>query len=170
MKFAEKLLEGYFRGSWRVEEGCRADPKFARAWVQLAIVQAIQGQNDAALDALRGAIDAEPKQIGVRKLYAYILGSSRRYETARQAWLDILKLSPDDPEAISMAGLLSLDNRYADAVPYLEALAKASPSANNQIRLGSVYLGQARSKKVRPRCRRCWRWDPKAGVFERCGV
>jgi tetratricopeptide (TPR) repeat protein len=145
-----------------LKKATEADPKFARAWVELATIYATQRQNDAALDALRTAIDAEPKQIAVRKLYAFILASLHRYETARQAWLDILKLSPDDPDAnSSMAALLTIDKHYADAAPYLEALAKASPSANNQIRLGSVYLRAGQIEKGTATLRKVLETDSK---------
>ena len=149
-----------------LKKAVEADPKFARAWVELATVYAMQRQNDAALDALRRAIDAEPKQIAVRKMYAFILASLHHYETARQAWLDILKLSPDDPDAnSSMAALLTTDKRYADAVPYIEAVAKGNPSANNQIRLGSVYLRAGQIEKGTATLQRVLETDSKPESF-----
>ena len=131
-----------------LKKAVQADPKFARAWVELATLHLIQRQNDSALDSLRTAIDLDPKQLAVRKMYAFVLASLRRKEGALQAWLDILKQAPDDPDANSAAAsFLMQDKRYADAIPYLETLVKNSTTTFPHIQLGSAYLRSGQTEK-----------------------
>jgi tetratricopeptide (TPR) repeat protein len=125
-----------------------ADPKFTRAWMELAIAYINQRQNDAALDAFRLAVDSDPKVVLAHRMYASWLTYMGRREAALQAWQDEIKLAPDDPDANSnIASLLMQDKRYADALPYLESVAKTDTSPPSQIRLGSAYLRSGQTEK-----------------------
>jgi Tfp pilus assembly protein PilF len=137
-----------------------ADPKFTRAWLELAIVYMTSGQSDSALDALRKAIDSDPKQVVARKIYAFVLTGLRRVDAAMDAWRETLKIAPEDPEAYSGLGtLLMQQKRYSESVPYLETAAKNDKSPAAQYRLGSAYLrggqierGTTILKEARPFC------------------
>ena len=53
-------------------------------------------QNDAALDALRKAVESDPKALVPRKVYAYLLSFLRHDDTPVRAWRDVLELAPED--------------------------------------------------------------------------
>jgi len=128
------------------QRAVRLDPKFTRAWTELAAVELMQMQNDAALDALRNAIDSDPKQIAPHKIYADALMRMKRNDAALQVLQELLKLAPDDHSANSTVGnLLTREKRYAEALPYVEKAASSDSSPSMQIRLGTAYLraGQA---------------------------
>ncbi len=125
-----------------------ADPKFTRASVELATVYLTQQQNDAALDVLRKAIDADAKAEVPRRVYAYTLTFLRRDDAAYQAWLAMVKIAPDDAEANSMvATSLIQKKQYAEALPYLEAAAKDNNSPEAQAHLGATYLQAGQIEK-----------------------
>lgn len=125
-----------------------ADSKFARAWVELATVYLEMRQADSAFDALRTAIDVDPKQLVVHKIYAFALSTMRRNDDALQAWRDTLKLAPTDLDANEGAATLLLQaQRYGDAIPFLEFLAKANTLPRAQFRLGSAYLRTGQTEK-----------------------
>ena len=125
-----------------------ADPKFTRAWVELATSYWAHRDNDAGLDALRKAIDSSPKSLAVREMYAFMLTTLGRKEARVQAWRDALQIAPDDAGANSaLAGLLMEEKRYTDAIPYLETAAKTDTSTAAQIRLGTAYLHTGQTER-----------------------
>ena len=125
-----------------------SNPQFVRGSAELAIVYVAQRNDDAALDALRSAIAANPKLLVVRKMYALQLTTLRRNEGAITAWQDALNLAPEDRDANSaVANLLVQEKQYAAALPYLETLAKTDGSSGIQIRLGSAYLKAGQTEK-----------------------
>ncbi len=124
------------------------DPKFTRAWIELATVYMTSGQSDSALDALRKAIDTDPKQLVARKFYAFVLAGLRRPDAAMDAWRECVKIAPDDPEANSaVATLLVQQKRYSEALSYLETAAKSDLTPAAQYRLGSAYLRSGQTEK-----------------------
>jgi len=124
------------------------DPKFTRAWLELAIVYMGSGQSDPALDAFRKAIESNPKQTLARKTYASALAHLRRADEAIEAWRETLKIAPDDAEANSRLGsLLMQQKRYSEALPYVETAAKNEQSPAAQHFLGSAYLHAGQIEK-----------------------
>jgi len=124
------------------------DPKFTRAWLELATVYMGLGENDSALDTLRQAIDSDPKQVVARKTYAFALAYLRRWDEAMDGWREVLKISPDDRDANSGLGaILVQQKRYGEALPYLETAAKNDTSRGTQIPLGSAYLRAGQIEK-----------------------
>jgi Tfp pilus assembly protein PilF/transglutaminase-like putative cysteine protease len=125
------------------------DPKFTRAWLELAIAYMTSGKSDFALDALRKAIDSDPKQLVARKFYAFLLTGLRRPDAAIDAWREAAKIAPDDPEVnLDLGALLMQQERYAEAVPYLETAAKNDNSPSAQASLGMAYLRAGEKEKA----------------------
>lgn len=123
-----------------------SDPKFTRAWLELAAVQLAVRQNEAALDSLVKAASVDSTAVLPHKLYAETLSFLKRNDAALQAWRDILKVAPEDLQAnSSVAWYLVQQKHYADALPFLETAAKLDTSGVEQLRLGSAYIkaGQA---------------------------
>jgi Tfp pilus assembly protein PilF len=144
----------------------QADPKFTRAWVELATAYMAHRDNDAALDALRKAIDSDAKSLPVREMYAFILTTLRRNEAAVQAWRDAVQVAPDDASANSaLAALLMQDKRYSDAIPYLETAAKADTSSGAQVRLGTAYLHARQTERGSAVLTKVLEQDASPGAF-----
>jgi tetratricopeptide (TPR) repeat protein/transglutaminase-like putative cysteine protease len=130
------------------ERVVKTDKQFTRAWLELATVYMASAQGDPALDALRKAIDSDPKQVLCRKMYAFVLAFMRRSEAALDAWRDAVRIAPEDPEANSGLGtVLMQQKRYSEAVPYLETAAQKDSSSAAQSRLGSAYLRAGQIEK-----------------------
>ncbi len=124
-----------------LKRAVEVDPKFTRSWLELATVYRTSGQRDSALDASRKAIDSDPKQLVARKFYASMLSGLRRPDAAIDAWVEAARIAPDDTEVNSaLGGLLLEQNRYAEAVPYLESATKSDNSPAAQAQLGFAYL------------------------------
>lgn len=131
-----------------LKKAVESDPKFTRAWIELATAHLASGQSDSALEELRKAIDADPKAVYPRKMYGTVLMSMGRAEAALQAWQQSLQVDPEDVEANSFAGTLLLaQKRYSEAIPYLETAAQKDSSKPAQFRLGSAYLRAGQVEK-----------------------
>jgi tetratricopeptide (TPR) repeat protein len=143
-----------------------ADPKFTRAWLELAATYLALRQSDSALEAFRKAIDSDPKKVLAHKAYAFALASLHRPEAAMDAWRETLQIAPDDPDANSGMGLsLVQQKRYSEALPYLEAAAKTDHSTVAQFRLGSAYLRAGQIEKGTATLGTLLESDPKAGLL-----
>lgn len=143
-----------------------ADPKFTRVWVELAVACMAHGDNDAALDALRKAIDSDAKSLPVREMYAFTLTTLRRNEAAVQAWRDAVLVAPDDASANSaLAALLMQDKRYSDAISYLETAAKTDTSSAAQVRLGTAYLHAGQTERGSAVLKKVLEQDASPGAF-----
>ncbi|MGC2197000.1 MAG: tetratricopeptide repeat protein [Terriglobales bacterium] len=125
-----------------------ADPKFTRAWLELAMVYLGMGQSDPALDALRNAIKSSPQQLIPRKVYVSVLTFLHQTDAAIDAWREIAKIAPDDRHAISGLGILLMEQkRYGEALPYLETTAQSDHSPAAQTRLSAAYLQAGQTEK-----------------------
>jgi len=149
-----------------VQHAVETDPKFTRAWLELGTIYWASGQVDSALDAFRGAIDSDTKQLLARKIYAFALVRLRRPEAAMDAWRGVLELAPDDSDANSgMGSSLIQQKRYSEAVPYMEAAAKVDNSPAARHRLGSAYLQAGQIEKATAALERVVEADPRPVVF-----
>jgi len=143
------------------QQAVDADPKFTRAWIELAVAQMGMRQNDAGLDSLVKAISADPSVVVSHKLYAFALGTLWRNDAALQAWLETLKIAPEDQEANSSVGwYLMQEKRYTDALPYLEKSVKLDPSTVTRVRLGSAYIKAGQTDKGKATLQRMIDDDP----------
>jgi tetratricopeptide (TPR) repeat protein len=125
-----------------------ADPKFTRAWIELAVTYLSSGKSDSALDSLREAIRSDPEQLLPHKAYAFLLSGLRQPEAATDAWRETLKVAPEDRDANSGMGQSLLDQqRYAEAIPYLEAASKTDAPTGTLNGLGWAYLKTGQIEK-----------------------
>ena len=125
-----------------------ADPKFTRAWLELAIASMSSRQMDSALGFFQKAIDVDPKQVVPKKIYAFVLGILQKPDAAIDAWREAEKLAPNDAEIKTELGaLLMRQKRYAEALPYVEAIAATDKTYGAQNRLGLVYLHAGQIEK-----------------------
>lgn len=119
-----------------------ADPKFARAWLELGHILPGQAQIDAALEAYHKAIAAAPDEPAVPKNAAFSLMSLRLYAEAASIWQDYIKAHPDDVDGPTNLGncLMAL-KKYSDAAAAYESAVKIDGSRSSlEASLGSAYL------------------------------
>jgi tetratricopeptide (TPR) repeat protein len=125
-----------------------SDPKFTRAWVELGWAYMASGQENPAIDAFQEAVESAPSLLIPRKVYASVLAAVHRPDAAIDALREIIKIAPNDPQAIVGLGTLLMQRkRYSEALPYLETAAKNDPSAPAQTRLGTAYLQSGQVEK-----------------------
>jgi len=125
-----------------------ADPKFTRAWLELAIVSMSSRQIDSSLGYIQKAIDVDPKELIPRKVYALVLENVRKADAAIVAWREAEKLAPDDTQIKTQLGMLLMQQkRYEEALPYLEASAANDKSVGAQNRVGIGYLKAGQTEK-----------------------
>jgi tetratricopeptide (TPR) repeat protein len=136
--FTAKMLESSAMAAMRdsgpsgaitdLQQSVAADPKFTRAWIRLAQLQAYMRHSDDAADSFRKAIATDPKQPVLYKVFAFTMMSLQREDDAIEAWQDLLKVAPDDADAPSNLGnLLVQKRRYAEAILQLQSALKAYP-------------------------------------------
>ena len=125
-----------------LKQAVSVDPAFARAWILLGQMYMATQQKEAAIDTFQRAVKAEPEQAVPYKSLAFALSSLARTKEALQSWQDLAKIAPNDPDVATNIGtLLNTEQRYAEAVPYLESAVKLYPQkAYLQIALGIAYL------------------------------
>ena len=136
--FTAKMLESGAMAAMRdsgpnsaltdLQQSVAADPKFTRAWIRLAQLQAYMRHSDDAADSFRKAIASDPKQPLLYKVFAFTMMSLQRPDDAIEAWQNLLKIAPDDADAPSNLGnLLVQKKRYAEAIPLLQSALKSYP-------------------------------------------
>jgi len=109
-----------------LQQAVAADPKFTRAWVRLAELQAYMRHTDDAADSFRKAIASDSTQPVLYKVFALMMMSMQREDDAIEAWQALLKIAPDDPDAPANLGhLLVSKKQYAQAIPLLQSALKA---------------------------------------------
>jgi tetratricopeptide (TPR) repeat protein/transglutaminase-like putative cysteine protease len=138
----DKLQKGDVKGAISdLQHAVAVDPKFARDWMTLGTLLMSSRQPDAAVEAFRKGIDADPTQPLPHKLLGMALMHVEKYDEAATAWQEYVKLAPDDVEGSEkLATTLIAVKRYADAAPVLESAIKIAPEqANLYMQLGSTY-------------------------------
>jgi len=111
-----------------LKKAVAADPKFTRAWLHLAVMQAVTRQYDDAVASYRSAMAINPKQAFPYKALAYSRVVMNRPDEAIKVWSELLIAVPDDPDApASLGSLLVAQKRYQEAIPPLQKAIKLYP-------------------------------------------
>ena len=116
------------------------------AMAYLAILQK-QGKLPAAIDWLDSVLASNPKQFGLRLIYARLLADANRYEEARLQFGMLAKEAPDNSDIVFALGLLNLQaNRIDDAQKSFERLLKLDTRTDE----AHFYLGQIAESRKQP--------------------
>lgn len=142
------------------------DPKFTRDWILLGEMYLSTMQRDAGLDALRKAVEADPKQPLSYKLLALTLTSLNRRSEAIQVWQDLSKVAPADRDiATNLGSLLVEEKRYREALPYLELAIRLYPERTAPlVGLGTAYLRSGDDEKALAMFEKVLKLETGAGV------
>jgi tetratricopeptide (TPR) repeat protein len=150
-----------------LQQAVAADPKFARAWVDVGQLQLSKGHPSEGLDAYRKAIVAEPKQPYPYKALGFTLMGMHKLDEAIPVWRDLAKTAPDDEVAtLNLGTLLLATKQYSDAVDPLEkATHRDAKSAHLQISLGDAYLHTNNKEKAEAAFAKALELDSSASML-----
>ena len=108
------------------------------AMAYLAVLQK-QGKLPQAIDWLDSVLAANPKQFGLRLIYARLLADANRYEEARLQFRMLATEAPDNSDIVFALGLLNLQaNRIDEAAKNFTRLLKLDARVDE----ARFYLGQ----------------------------
>jgi tetratricopeptide (TPR) repeat protein len=131
-----------FKAFTSLKAAVKADPRFARAWLRLATVQALTHQPDDSVVSYHKAIEADPTQAVSYQALASYLMSVNRSDDAIAVWQQLLKVDLNNREALANLGKIYLKKkRYGEAIAAFEAAVKVTPEAIGPLsRLAEGYL------------------------------
>ncbi len=93
-----------------------------------------------AVDYLEKAIDIEPDNIEIRFLHGGYLFLAKDYEKAYDAYLDLLKKSPNDPKVYNGLGMISyFRGDYKKTIEYLLKETELHSNSDSYFILGIAY-------------------------------
>ncbi|MBK6657299.1 MAG: tetratricopeptide repeat protein [Proteobacteria bacterium] len=116
------------------------------AMAYLAILQK-QGKLPQAIDWLDSVLAANPKQFGLRLIYARLLADANRYEDARLQFRMLSTEAPDNSDIVFALGLLNLQaNRVDEAAKNFTRLLKLDARLDE----AHFYLGQIAEAQKNP--------------------
>ncbi len=128
----------------RVAERTELGSNVAMAY--LAVLQE-QDKLSEAVDWLEHILAVNPKQFGLRLIYARLLADANRYEEARIQFGLLSEESPDNTDIVFALGLLNLQaNRLDDAAVNFEQLVKLETRLDE----AHFYLGQIAEAAGKP--------------------
>lgn len=85
-----------------LEEGLEREPRFARGWGLLALVQGMAGEYEASMAAGEKALAIEPENVELRLQLGTVCMEFERYQEAETYFARAVELSPADPKARKM--------------------------------------------------------------------
>ncbi len=116
------------------------------AMAYLAILQK-QGKLPQAIEWLDSVLAANPKQFGLRLIYARLLADANRYEEARLQFGMLSTEAPDNSDIVFALGLLNLQaNRVDEAAKNFTRLLKLDARTDE----AHFYLGQIAEARKEP--------------------
>lgn len=126
------------------------DPRFTRAWLELAAGYALAGDRAAGLEAIKSAATNSPREPVAFKFLAVAQAFEGRWDQSLLAWQEVLELAPDDPDTpIQLGSVLTRLKRYPEAISHYEAAARARPGdAALQKALGTAYFRTGQKEKA----------------------
>jgi tetratricopeptide (TPR) repeat protein len=125
------------------------DPKFTRAWLWLGEIYKFTRQSDLAVQAYRKAVDIDQQPVSYKALGFALMGMGK-FEDAIPVWQALVKISPDDPAALSaLSGAFFAAKHYSESAATMESAIKLTPDhPGPYVQLGSAYLRAGNDDKA----------------------
>jgi tetratricopeptide (TPR) repeat protein len=116
------------------------DPGNGEIYFNLGNAYLATGDRAAALSAYRRAVDMNPAQIDAKSQIAGLLLEQGQLAESKQLWDEILKLQPENRQALRGLGIIAVtDKKYQDGFNLLQKVTTADPADAS----GHFYLGLA---------------------------
>ena len=133
----------------RLAERLKSRPGDADGWHMLGRSYATLGKHGQAITAYETALRLHPDDATLLAELAYSAAITNRRVAGGSSSADLLhralKLDPNNPKALSLAGTLSLDRKdYQGAVQYWEQLARTEPPDSAYGKQVQLSIAQAR--------------------------
>ncbi|MFP4160753.1 MAG: tetratricopeptide repeat protein [Ectothiorhodospira sp.] len=133
-------------GQERPRESARAaaralelDPDLQEAWLLRARALHSAGDQQAALETLKGAVRHAPEDADLREQYGRALLQAGRYEDALEQFESVLKARPSDADTLYTLGLIHIElKRHDRARRYLERVLET----DERVAEAHYYLGR----------------------------
>ena len=138
------------------------DPKFTRAWLWLGEIYKFTRQSDLAVQSYRKAVDIDQQPVSYKALGFALMGTGK-FEDAIPVWQALVKISPDDANALSaLGGAFFAAKRYAEAAATMESAIKLTPDhPGPYVQLGSAYLRSGNDDKAVAAFKKAVEIDPQ---------
>lgn len=131
-----------------LEQLIAVDPKYPGAWGMLGALHVRQNQPDKGLEEIKKEIENHPDDLPVYKALAYYQTRLRRTGDAIQTWRSLLKVAPEDGDAVKgLEQLLMAEKRYPELIELLEPRIAKLAIPEEEISLGTAYLESGQKDK-----------------------
>ena len=134
-------------------QAIKADPHFAAAYGQLAVLLAGRGNCQEAEKMARDALKLDPAALYAHRLLAALFWSQRKNDQAEAEFRVVTALDPDDASAFAHLGYLNLEKgQQSKAIADCEMAARLEPygpeAASVYAQLGYIYAQQRSRDKA----------------------
>ena len=132
-------------------EATQLNPGLAAAFTNLGYARRAGGQRESALIAFRRAADLDPQQMDARLQWAALMFEAEAFAAAQAAWRDVLRVRPDQPEALAGVGAAAvrLGQPAAALQPRQASLTQAPETATTYFYLGLAWQALERPGNAR---------------------
>ena len=133
-----------------IQAAVNGAPEYAPALLLAGSIAYEAGNYGQAEEYLRKALPATPNQTYPRRLLVSTYLRTGQLDRAREALEPLLKLAPDDPTILVLAGEVALANRQLPQAAgyYQKALALDPKNALTRTRLGQTRLAQGDAQRA----------------------
>jgi tetratricopeptide (TPR) repeat protein len=123
------LLQGDLRGAeYAFKQATVAEPEYADGWLNVARALIQEGETDAAKPYIAEALKRDSSLGRIHYFKALIEKTDGDYEAAIKSLQTVIDKYPRDRVVLNqMARVLFLERKYAEALKYLEAVARVDP-------------------------------------------
>ncbi len=134
-----------------LERATAADAKAAYAWFARGTILLHRSDYKAAAASLLKAIEAKPSRedtIEVRKALGRCYLRSRQTDKARETWLALSQIAPQDAVTLEeLATLLIEEEQWPEAIIYLEQLRKLQKDRPYQLVQTTIRMGNVEARR-----------------------
>jgi serine/threonine protein kinase/Tfp pilus assembly protein PilF len=157
---------GYRRAEVSFHQAIAADPKYAKAYAGLADVYSMLGKNKEARDAVRTALDLDPRLADGHASLGHInLDLEFNVKSAEGEFKRALELDPDYPVAHYWYGrLMNMRGRFDEAIVHLKRSLELDPTVPTIYEnLGASYYFSGRYDEAVVEIKKAIDMDPTQG-------
>jgi len=148
-------------------EAIEREPRNTRAHVLLAESLYGLGEEDAAIEKLRSAVNMEEGYVWAHPTLARLLFHGGRYDEAAIEYKKILTVLPDSPNALNNLGVIRMWNKnYEEAEELFQRALRLQPDYMAAMNLGTVYFYMGRMQEAIGAYQEAYDLDPDIALVQ----